>query len=172
MVAINAITEGAKKSGMTFREYVMEAKDPTVNVVLVEDAAAVMGVLIAGSCMALTSYYDTPFYDSVGSLLIGSLLGTVAAFIIKTNSAALVGRSIHESQLNRINSKLEEDVMIRAIHDVKATDLGNNVIRYKAEVDIDGRQLTRHYLDTVDLENLLEVGCLPSFHRVGFYYVA
>jgi len=46
--------------------------------------------------------------------------------------------------------------MIRAIHDVKATDLGNNIVRYKAEVDIDGRQLTRHYLDTVDLENLLE----------------
>ncbi|GBN68157.1 Zinc transporter 9 [Araneus ventricosus] len=44
----------------------------------------------------------------------------------------------------------------RAIHDVKATDMGNNYVRYKAEIDIDGRQLTRSYLDSQDLDTLLE----------------
>lgn len=53
--------------------------------------------------------------------------------------------------------------MSRAIHDVKATDMGNFVVRYKAEIDIDGRELTRSYLDTQDLELLLEVrNRLPS----------
>lgn len=47
----------------------------------------------------------------------------------------------------------------RAIHDVKATDMGNHYIRYKAEVDFDGRELTRSYLDSQDLDALLEV-CL------------
>jgi zinc transporter 9 len=156
MIAINAIKKGAKKSGLTFKEYVMCSKDPTVNVVLLEDAAAVVGVLVAGTCMGLTSYYNTPVYDAMGSIIVGGILGTVASFIVYSNSAALVGRSIHETQLNKINKKLEDDVMIRAIHDVKATDLGNDIVRYKAEVDIDGRQLTRHYLDTIDLEALLE----------------
>ncbi|KAG8335128.1 hypothetical protein J6590_076073 [Homalodisca vitripennis] len=46
--------------------------------------------------------------------------------------------------------------MIRAIHDVKGIDMGNSLIRYKAEVDFDGRELTRSYLDKQDLNLLLE----------------
>ena len=156
LIAFNAIRQGAKTAGISFREYVTSGKDPTVNVVLLEDAAAVLGVMIAGTCMGLTSYYNTPFYDAVGSLVIGGLLGVVASFIVYSNSAALVGRSINPHVLAQVNKKLESDVMIRAIHDVKATDLGNDIVRYKAEVDIDGRQLSRHYLDTIDLEKLLE----------------
>ena len=157
LIALQAIKKGAKNAGLSVREYVVSGKDPTVNVVLLEDTAAVLGVTVAATCMGLTSYFETPIFDAVGSLLVGGLLGVVAAFIVQSNSAALVGRSIHPDQLNMINKRLESDVMVRAIHDVKATDLGNDIVRYKAEVDIDGRLLTRHYLDTIDLENLLQV---------------
>lgn len=57
--------------------------------------------------------------DAVGSLLVGGLLGAVASFIIYTNTAALVGRSIPLQSIQEINSALEGDVMIRAAHDVK-----------------------------------------------------
>ena len=99
--------------------------------VILEDLAAVLGVAIAGSCMALTALFNTPLYDAAGSLMIGGLLGVVASFVIVTNSAALVGRSIPPDRLERINKCLESDPMVRAIHDVKATNMGNEVIRYK-----------------------------------------
>ncbi|XP_023223713.1 zinc transporter 9-like [Centruroides sculpturatus] len=134
---------------------VLRSRDPSLNVVLLEDLAAVIGVLIAGSCMGLTSYMGNPIYDAAGSLLVGGLLGTVASFIIYTNIAALVGRSIPADTMLQINKELENDVMIRALHDVKATDMGNNFVRYKAEVDFDGRELSRSYLDSQDLEMLL-----------------
>lgn len=59
--------------------------------------------------------------------------------------------------MDRINSELESDVMIRAIHDVKGIDIGNSLVRYKAEMDFDGRELTRSYLDKQDLNELLKV---------------
>ena len=93
--------------------------DPSVNVVLLEDLAAVLGVVVAGSCMAAASYWNTPVPDAVGSILVGGLLGAVASFIIYTNSAALVGRSIPLGSIQQINSELESDLMIRAVHDVK-----------------------------------------------------
>jgi len=46
---------------------------------------------------------------------------------------------------------------VRAIHDVKGIDMGNNLVRYKAELDFDGRELTRSYLDKHDLIAMLEV---------------
>jgi solute carrier family 30 (zinc transporter), member 9 len=47
--------------------------------------------------------------------------------------------------------------MIRSIHDVKATDMGGQTVMFKAEVDIDGREITRSYLERIDIEKLLEV---------------
>lgn len=45
--------------------------------------------------------------------------------------------------------------MIRGIYDVKGMDLGENLVRYKAEIDFDGAELTRLYLDRMDLNVLL-----------------
>ncbi|XP_062716279.1 proton-coupled zinc antiporter SLC30A9, mitochondrial-like [Aedes albopictus] len=106
--------------------------------------------------MGLSSYSGSPIPDAVGSLLVGCMLGGVASFIIYTNVAALVGRSIRQENLDRINAELESDIMIRAIHDVKGIDMGNSLVRYKAEMDFDGRELTRVYLDKQDLNILLE----------------
>lgn len=110
---------------------VLRGTDPSVNVVLLEDFAAVIGVAIAATSMGLTTYFHSPIYDSIGSIAIGSLLGVVASFIIYTNSGALVGRSIPSERLEEINKQLENDEMVRAIHDVKATDMGNEIVRYK-----------------------------------------
>uniref|UniRef100_A0A7G3B7D4 Proton-coupled zinc antiporter SLC30A9, mitochondrial n=1 Tax=Lutzomyia longipalpis TaxID=7200 RepID=A0A7G3B7D4_LUTLO len=156
VVAINAIRKSAKSSQMTFREYVVRGHDPCVNVVLTEDTAAVAGVLVAGSCMGLSAFLNSPIPDAMGSLLVGGILGGVALFIIRTNVNALVGRSIPETNLKQINAELESDVMLRAIHDVKGIDMGNSLVRYKAEVDFDGRELTRSYLDKLDLKSMLE----------------
>ncbi|XP_046394734.1 zinc transporter 9 [Ischnura elegans] len=156
LVAVNSIRKGAMACGMTFTEYVLRGQDPSVNVVLMEDFAAVISVGVAGSCMALSVALGSPTPDAVGSLLVGGILGAVASFIIYTNSAALVGRSIPQHRLEVINSQLESDVMIRAIYDVKGIDMGNSLVRYKAEVDFDGRELTRSYLDKQDLNTLLE----------------
>ncbi|CAH1159974.1 unnamed protein product [Phaedon cochleariae] len=65
-------------------------------------------------------------------------------------------RSIPEESLNKINTELEKDIMIRAIHDVKGIDMGSYLVRYKAELDFDGRELTRAYLDKQELNELLE----------------
>lgn len=157
VVAINSVKQGAKAMGMSFREYVTRGQDPCVNVVLTEDAAAVVSVGLAATCMGLSTITGSPIPDAVGSILVGCMLGAVASFIIYTNVAALMGRSIVEEQLEKINADLERDIMIRAIHDVKGIDMGNNLVRYKAELDFDGRELSRVYLDKQDLNALLDV---------------
>lgn len=45
----------------------------------------------------------------------------------------------------------------RAIHDVKATDMGMSKVRFKAEVDFDGRVVTRLYLEKQDIDQMLQV---------------
>ncbi|KAM6267073.1 proton-coupled zinc antiporter SLC30A9, mitochondrial isoform 3-T3 [Spheniscus humboldti] len=156
LVAINEIRRSARAKGLSFYQYVVQSRDPSTNVVLLEDAAAVLSVAVAATCMGLTSLTGNPYYDSVGSLGVGTLLGTVSAFLIYTNTEALLGRSIQPEQLQRLTELLESDPVVRAIHDVKATDMGMSKVRFKAEVDFDGRVVTRSYLEKQDIEQLLQ----------------
>ncbi|XP_037081325.1 zinc transporter 9-like [Pollicipes pollicipes] len=153
-LATRNILRNSRRQGCSFWQYVRQGRDPSVNVVLLEDLAAVVGVFVAGSSMALSAVTGNMMFDACGSMLIGGLLGTVATFIIVTNSHALVGQSIRQEELERINLRLEEDIMIRGIHDVKGIDMGNGLVRYKAEVDFDGRELTKKYLERQDSDVL------------------
>jgi len=55
--------------------------------------------------------------------------------------------------------------MVRSIHDIKATDMGGQTVMFKAEADIDGREITRSYLEKIDIEKLLEVKSLKILYR-------
>ncbi|CAL9707226.1 unnamed protein product [Knipowitschia caucasica] len=155
LVAINEIRRSAHQQEVTFFDYVMESRDPSTNVVLLEDAAAVLGVIMAAGSMGLTSLTGNPTYDCLGSLGVGTLLGAVSAFLIYTNTEALLGRSIQPERLQKLTEFLESDPAVRGIHDVKATDIGLSKVRFKAEVDFDGRVVTRSYLEKQDIDQIL-----------------
>lgn len=170
LMAINSIRQSAAKANMSFKEFVIRGQDPCVNVVLLEDSAALLSVVLAASMIVLSSTTNSYIPDAIGSLMVGGILGMVATNIIMTNSNALVGRSIQMDLLNRINLELESDVMIRAIHDVKGIDMGNSLVRYKAEMDFDGRELTRFYLEKHELSKLLaEVQKFQSVDELEAY---
>lgn len=92
LMAFNSIRKGARNASISVKDYILRGQDPSVNVVMLEDMAAVLGVGVAGLCMGLSSITNSPIPDSIGSLLVGGLLGGVASFIIYSNVAALVGR--------------------------------------------------------------------------------
>lgn len=75
-----------------FFSVVSQGYKPNVNVILLEDLAAVLGVTVAATAMGLSVYLQSPIPDAIGSLIIGGILGGVASFIIYSNTAALVGR--------------------------------------------------------------------------------
>lgn len=77
---------------------VMRGSDPSVNVVLMEDLAAVTGVAVAGTCMYLSLAYSSHLPDAVGSIIIGTILAGVSGFIIKTNGNALLSRLVSRQE--------------------------------------------------------------------------
>ena len=73
------------------------------------------------------------------------LLGVVAGFLIKRNANSLLGKSIPPEQLKEIVTVVENDRMVQSIHDVKATEMGANSVRFKAELNFDGREVLYLY---------------------------
>ena len=103
----------AKADNISLREYIFSGKDPSSNVVLFEDSASLIGVLIALSSISLTNWLGNPIIDACGSLAIGSLLGGVAYFIIRENVSFLVGKTIRSDIRSNIINDLEGLRVIR-----------------------------------------------------------
>ncbi|KAK0414462.1 hypothetical protein QR680_011441 [Steinernema hermaphroditum] len=157
MTAFREVRSKAANAKMSVLNYVQTSADPSLNVVLLEDSAAVTGVAVALTAVSLSSLLNSPIPDCIGSIVIGCLLGTVAAFIIRSNAAHLVGRSLPKRIVDDITCRLSNDSVIRSVHDVKATALGVEQSRFKAELDFDGREITRKYLrEQCDLPVMLQ----------------
>ena len=60
---------------MSFLEYIFKGPDTMGVAVLLEDGAAIVGVVIATVCTAMAYWTNNTIYDAIGSILIGSLLG-------------------------------------------------------------------------------------------------
>jgi cation diffusion facilitator family transporter len=72
-------------------EQVMATSDPTLRAVFAEDAAALIGLVIAALGLAAHQVTGSAVPDAVGSILIGLLLAWIAIFLINRNRQFLVG---------------------------------------------------------------------------------
>ena len=79
------------KGDMGWIEAVQLSKDPTVFTVLFEDTAALMGLLIAITGIALSEWLNMPILDGIASLMIGFILAGTAAFLAWECQSLLTG---------------------------------------------------------------------------------
>jgi cation diffusion facilitator family transporter len=69
------------------------SKDPVVFTVLLEDSAAMLGLVVAMAGVALSEALDLPILDGVASIIIGLILAATAAFLAYEAQSLLTGES-------------------------------------------------------------------------------
>ena len=69
----------------------MLTSDPTLRAVFAEDAAALVGVVIASAALAAHQVSGSAIPDAIGSILVGVLLAIVALILINRNRQFLIG---------------------------------------------------------------------------------
>ncbi|XP_022724514.1 metal tolerance protein C4-like isoform X2 [Durio zibethinus] len=143
VVAIQAVKKGAAAEGMKVRDYVWRGHDPTSVAVMTEDGAAVTGLAIAAASLVAVNTTGNAIYDPIGSIIVGSLLGMVAIFLIQRNRHALIGRAIDEHDMQKV---------VDALYDCKSEVIGPGFFRFKAEIDFNGVVVVQNYLDRTGRE--------------------
>ena len=79
-----------------------ESKDPSLFVVLFEDASDLLGLLIAFLGVFLSHWLQLPALDGVASLLIGLLLLVVAGLLLRETKSLLLGEPADAALLRRV----------------------------------------------------------------------
>ncbi|TYM00117.1 cation transporter [Bradyrhizobium rifense] len=90
----------SETSRIGWYEAFVRSKDPPAFMVLLEDSAALVGIVIAVAATAAAVLFAQPIWDGVGSILIGILLGITSIGLARESKSLLIGEPAH-SDLSR-----------------------------------------------------------------------
>lgn len=125
--------------------------DPSTMAVLLEDSVAVLGVIIALVSVLLAKLTRQVYWDAMGSIVIGVLLGFVAIILIVKNRSYLIGRTIPPNLKEKIIEKLEADPAIERVVSFKSTVLDMGVYRITCDVEFNGNFLMKEIFEKMDI---------------------
>ncbi len=113
-----------------------ENKDPIILTVLVEDAAALLGIIIAAVSLLLSDLTGNTAYDAIGSLLIGIVLMVFAIFLARENRGMLIGESISKRDFKKIYDAVAAIKEVEVIKSIRTMHLAPDDVLIAIEVSL------------------------------------
>ena len=146
-----AIRESSKTKGrQSWSRFIRAAKAPELPVVLLEDFAALLGLLFALFGVGLTLITHNGIFDVIGTAMIGLLLVAVAITLAIETKSLLLGESATPEAIGRIETALTGvDGVERVIH-MKTLHLGPEEILVAAKIGVSATSTAQAVADTID----------------------
>lgn len=90
-------------------QYIRQSKDPSLYTVVLEDSAAMLGLVFAFLGIFLGHLFGNPYLDGVASIVIGLLLMSVAGILASRTMGLLLGEGVTPDELEDIWTRVESD---------------------------------------------------------------
>lgn len=112
------------RHGKSWVQFIRHAKSPELPVILLEDLAALVGLVLAFGGVGLTVLTNNPIWDAIGTLAIGVLLVAVAIILGLETSSLLVGEGASAEDTVQIREALEASPGVASVIHMKTLYLG------------------------------------------------
>lgn len=115
-------------------EFIRHSKSPELPVVLLEDFAALIGLILALGGVGLTILTGNAVFDAVGTIAIGVLLILVAIVLGMETKSLLVGEGASVGDASKIRDAINADKEVEALIHMKTLYLGPDELLVGAKV--------------------------------------
>jgi divalent metal cation (Fe/Co/Zn/Cd) transporter len=120
----------------TWPQFIRRARVPELPVILLEDFAALIGLVFALFGVGLTLLTDNGVWDGVGTAAIGLLLVAVAVVLAVEMKSLLVGESATPDQVVKITAAIEAGDEVERIIHMRTVHLGPEELLVAAKIAV------------------------------------
>lgn len=113
-----------QRGGTSIRQALFDSRDPTIPVVLLEDAGAVFGLVFALVAVVLTMVTGDPRFDGVGSIVIGVLLCIIGVVLARDTRSLLIGEGITKEMRERVLAIASETPAVLEVRQLLSMHMG------------------------------------------------
>ena len=142
------------RKGQSWLAFIRHAKAPELPVVLLEDVAALTGLVFAFLGVGLTIITGAPVWDAIGTLAIGLLLVAVAIILGIETKSLLVGEGARPQDVEAIRSAILDGPETSRIIHMRTLYLGPEELLVAAKLSFDGKS---RFADVARSINAVEV---------------
>jgi cation diffusion facilitator family transporter len=116
------------RRGRTLRQWLATTRNAELVVVLGEDFAALVGLVLAFAFVSAAAVTGNPLYDAFGSIVIGLVLIIVSMFIATRIKGLIVGKSAEEDLQKAISEHIQATEGIDELLNAITVQLGPQVM--------------------------------------------
>lgn len=140
-----------KKSTKRFHWFrsVNRAKDPALIVVLLEDSAAMLGLIIASGGILLSHGLNMPIIDALTSIAIGAILLVVASWLAYESKSLLVGEAADQEVISHIKQLIINNDEVDDLQNILTMHLSPDEILLNLHVDFAANLTSQQVEDCV-----------------------
>jgi divalent metal cation (Fe/Co/Zn/Cd) transporter len=124
------------RGGASWVEFVRRAKSPELPVILLEDFAALIGLVLALLGVGLSKLTGNGYFDVAGTAAIGLLLVAVAAVLALETKSLLLGEAASPDAQRRLRESLEQTEGIDRVIHMKTLHLGPEELLVAVKVGV------------------------------------
>jgi cation diffusion facilitator family transporter len=123
------------KGPWSYVQAVKRGKDPTIFMVLFEDSAAVLGLLVAFFGIWLGQITGMVYLDGIATFIIGLILGGTAVWLAYETKGLLIGESANQEVVQSIREMAKELSGVTHVNEVLTMHMGPEFILVNLSVD-------------------------------------
>ena len=158
-----ALAESKKLRGnQSLVKFVRHAKAPELPVVVLEDIAALIGLVLAFAGVGLSVVTHNPVFDAYGTLAIGALLIVVAVVLGFETSSLLIGEGATDADAAAIRAALAGSPGVTQVIHMKTLYLGPDELMLGAKIAVAASATAADIAKTIDDAELAVRTAVPA----------
>jgi cation diffusion facilitator family transporter len=118
-------------------QFIRRSKAPELPVLLLEDAGALIGLVLALTCLLLAVVTGSAIWDGIGSSLIGLLLGAIAIVLATEMKSLLIGESASDDDVRAIDRAIDGAPSVVGLIHLRTEHLGPEELLVGAKIEFD-----------------------------------
>lgn len=151
-----------QRGSQSLAQFVRHAKSPELPIVMLEDIAALFGLIIAFAGVGLTVATGNSIFDAIGTLAIGGLLVLVAIVLGVETSSLLIGEGATPEDHAKIRAALESTAGVGGIIHMKTLYLGPDELLLGAKIAVGASDTAADVARAIDLAEAAVRAAVPA----------